>query len=384
MLGGDEPGIVRMDAWALRVPIARPVATSFGRMTARPGVFVRIEAADGAFGWGEAFANWPAVGAEHRVRLLMSDFADIVLAGPLPGTGSVFERLDALTAVRALQCAEPGPYHQAAAALDTAWADLAARRAGLPLARFLRADAALSVAAYASGIHPDAADTAIPQARAAGFRAFKVKTGFDRDRDAAVLRAIAGTVGQGEALACDANQAWDATAALRFVAETADVPLLWLEEPMRADAPVADWLRLAAAGGPPLAGGENIAGRPAFREAIAAGALAVIQPDIAKWGGVSGGLAVARDALAAGRRYCPHFLGGAVGLAASAHVLAAAGGDGLLEVDVNPNPLRDLDGTAALPLAAGAWVIDDVPGLGLDDPCRPLSRYVSLALSRRA
>jgi D-galactarolactone cycloisomerase len=43
-----------------------------------------------------------------------------------------------------------------------------------------------------------------------------------------------------------------------------------------------------------------------------------------------------------GLRYCPHFLGGGIGLMHSAHVLAAAGGDGMLEIDANPNPLRTL------------------------------------------
>ena len=67
----------------------------------------------------------------------------------------------------------------------------------------------------------------------------------------------------------------------------------------------------------------------------------MLQPDLAKWGGLSGCWRVARKIRGAGLRYCPHFLGGGIGLIASAHLLAAAGGDGLLEVDVNPNPLRD-------------------------------------------
>jgi hypothetical protein len=45
---------------------------------------------------------------------------------------------------------------------------------------------------------------------------------------------------------------------------------------------------------------------------------------------------VARAALAAGRTFCPHYLGGAVGLMHSLHLLAAVRGPGLLEVDANP------------------------------------------------
>jgi L-alanine-DL-glutamate epimerase-like enolase superfamily enzyme len=38
--------------------------------------------------------------------------------------------------------------------------------------------------------------------------------------------------------------------------------------------------------------------------------LTVLQPDAAKWGGITGCLAVAPDVLASKRHYCPHFLGG--------------------------------------------------------------------------
>ena len=92
--------------------------------------------------------------------------------------------------------------------------------------------------------------------------------------------------------------------------------------------------------------------------------LVGIQPDLGKWGGFSACLPVAKQALAAGRRFCPHWLGGGVGLVASAHLLAAAGGDGMVEVDCNPTPLRD----AVLPaprIEAGRMRLQDAPGLGV-------------------
>ncbi len=50
---------------------------------------------------------------------------------------------------------------------------------------------------------------------------------------------------------------------------------------------------------------------------------------------------------------------------ASAHLLAAAGGTGLLEVDVNPNPHRDTMIGNALPLTAGMIRLPDAPGIGI-------------------
>ena len=61
-----------------RAPIARAVANAFGAMTNRPAVFLRLEASDGAYGWGEVFSNFPQVGAEHRARLVASLFAPLL------------------------------------------------------------------------------------------------------------------------------------------------------------------------------------------------------------------------------------------------------------------------------------------------------------------
>ena len=40
--------LTRVEAWALRAPIATPVVTSFGTMRDRPAVFVRVIDADDA------------------------------------------------------------------------------------------------------------------------------------------------------------------------------------------------------------------------------------------------------------------------------------------------------------------------------------------------
>ena len=139
----------------------------------------------------------------------------------------------------------------------------------------------------------------------------------------------------------------------------------WLEEPIAADALKHDWLELADATDTPLAGGENIAGDSGFADCLQSGYLDVIQPDVAKWGGVTGCFRVATSVLRSGRIYCPHFLGGGVGLAASAEILAAAGGQGLLEVDVNTNPLRDAFRHPGIDPGTGLWPTVQDAGLGI-------------------
>ena len=70
---------------------------------------------------------------------------------------------------------------------------------------------------------------------------------------------------------------------------------------------------LAKASPVPLAGGENFQGSQ-FDDAIADDVLKVIQPDVTKWGGITGNFQVAKATVAAGKRYCPHFFGGGVSI----------------------------------------------------------------------
>ena len=365
----------RIDTWAYRVPLQRPVRTSFGTMRDRPAVLVRLTDNDGIQGFGEVFCNWPAAGAEHRARLILEDLAELVFAKAWTSAPEMYRALTRQTEIKVLQTAEPGPFAQAIAGLDIALWDLMARKAGLPLCRALNKTAPLQAQAYASGIQIDDSADMIVEARAAGFRAFKVKIGFDLASDGKKLRQVRQSLQAGEQLMADANQAWTLSEAETFIDSIHDINLAWLEEPIRVDAPKTDWEALAKAAHVPLAGGENLLGADAFEAAINDGALGVIQPDVAKWGGVSDCYAVATKIIQKGRRYCPHFLGAGIGLLASAHILSAAGGDGMLEIDANPNPLR----TKMLP----GWPqvkdqildIPDAPGLGMTPDLESLTGY---------
>ena len=106
--------------------------------------------------------------------------------------------------------------------------------------------------------------------------------------------------------------------------------------------------------------------------------LSVIQPDLAKWGGLTGCSRVARAALAAGRRFCPHYLGGGIGLLASAHLLAGIGGDGMLEIDVNPNLLRDLACGPVAEVREGRVTLGEEPGLGITPDFEAFAQWRTL------
>ncbi len=367
-----SPRIARLEVHVLRWPVEVPVRTSFGTMHDRPAVLVRVEDEEGASGWGEAWCNFPSCGAEHRARLVETVLAPLLVGRAFATPQAAFAELTRKTAVLAIQSGEPGPIAQAIAGVDIALHDLAARRRGLPLWRHLsrtpaEGAAAAGVAVYASGINPDDPGATVEALRRAGHTAFKLKVGFGEARDVANLAAVRTAAGSGAAVMVDANQAWNLSTAIAMAGRLAASTPSWLEEPLRADRPGSEWQRLAEASPIPLAAGENAIGDEAFDALIASRAIAVVQPDLAKWGGISGVLGVVDRIAAAGLRYCPHYLGAGIGLLASAHVVAARGGaNGLLEVDSNANPLRTLLCPPLERLTAGSIELGDAAGLGVE------------------
>ena len=369
--------IDRVECFVLRAPLAVPVKVAFGAMTNRPAVFLRVTASDGVWGWGEVFSNFPQVGAEHRARLVQSIFAPLLAGAPCEPEDT-WAMLGRRTRSLAIQCGEPGPFAQITAAIDQALWDMRARRAGLPLWRLLggRSD---RVKVYASGLGPnDVVDYALRK-RDEGFRAFKLKVGFGPERDVGNLRSMRAALGDETSIMTDANQAWDAAFALERIRELAEFEPFWIEEPIAADEPLAAWADLAAASPVALAAGENIRGLADFEDAMGHGGLRFVQPDVGKWGGITGCREVFARAAQLGLAACPHWLAGGVGLAATLHLVAGCGtAASYAEVDANPNPLREE--VYPLSLDEGFVSLGDAPGLGVEPDLAALQRLVVLAV----
>jgi L-alanine-DL-glutamate epimerase-like enolase superfamily enzyme len=363
-------------AFCYRFPLTTPVVTSFGEMRDRPTLFIRVEDGDGQFGWGEVWCNFPSVGAEHRTRLTNDMLAPMLIGRAVTHPSEMFEHLSAATSVLALQSGERGPFAQTIAGVDIALWDLFAKRAKTPLWRMLGGTTG-RMRVYASGLNPAGSVAQAEAATRRGHRAFKVKIGFDAGKDRGNLRDLRKLVGDGF-LAADVNQGWGIEQALQLAPALEEFNLAWLEEPLRADRPWSEWRSLQKRLTIPLAGGENIAGRENFAAALSEGVLTVVQPDAAKWGGITGCLDVARDVLASKRHYCPHFLGGGIGLLTSAHLLAASGGGGLLEVDSNDNPLREDFCGAVADIRDGEIVLPETPGLGIEPDVAAIDKYRTL------
>jgi D-galactarolactone cycloisomerase len=377
--------LARVEAHVFRAPIKDPVRTSFGTMTERAAVFVRVEDSDGARGWGEIWCNFPNPAAEHRALIFADIVAPRALGKSVDDPVGLWGELERALHVLRVQSGDAGAFSASLAGLDLAIHDLRARKRGLPLWRALGGNSDSPLPVYASGLNPGrAAYDTVGRMRDAGYRGFKIKIGFGEETDLGSLGPVAKELKAGERLMVDVNQGWDLATACAMAPRLAEFGLGWIEEPLMADRPASEWAAVAAVAPTTLAAGENLRGAGQFQQAIDSGMFGVIQPDAAKWGGHSGCLPVAKAALAAGHSYCPHYLGGAIGLVHSLHLLAAVRGPGLLEVDANPNPLREGLLGDLLTVRDGSVSLPGGEGLGLEPDLKSLASLRVLHLERRA
>jgi L-alanine-DL-glutamate epimerase-like enolase superfamily enzyme len=359
---------------ALEAPLARTVSTPVTAIRNVVTLLVAVRDEDGVEGWGEIWCNFPRFGIHHRARLVTEVFVPALVRRSFVSPAEAWAYMNAFSNVLRLQSGEYGPIAAVIAGIDIALNDIAAKKACQPLWRMLggRSDA---VPVYASLGRAEDNRPTVERCLERGFTALKLRSSGSHSDHVAVMRPIRSQVGDSCELMLDVNSSWDAEAAIATIGLLSEERLSWLEEPIPVDAPVDTWRRLAEAAPMPLAGGENMVTSEMFDTALAHRALRVLQPDITKWGGISGGLPLARRIVADDRRLCPHMFTGAPGLLASAHLLAASNSpNGMLEYGVGHNPARDclLD----RPVDGGTLVLGESPGLGLDVDRRRLKQYL--------
>ncbi len=200
-------------------------------------------------------------------------------------------------------------------------------------------------------------DTEVALAR--GFRAVKLHEIRTPD-----IRAAARLMGSG-ALMVDVNCAWSPESARTILQELSDVALEWVEEPLH---PPDDYAALAALrhdSGRVIACGENAASILDFdRMALA---VDVMQPSVAKLGGIGALQRVAAAARQHGVRLVPHSPYFGPALLATIHFCAAIAPTTRVEAyffDLGPGPF----GEAVIPQDA-RFAVPQRPGLGVEpDP----------------
>lgn len=349
-----------VDLFPLRASGGVSPNMALGTMPTRPALLVRLRSTDGCFGWGEIWANFPPRANQHKAQIVEDVVAPKLLGTTFVHPQDVVSKLRVSLSTYFLHVGQPLVFEHILAGLDMALWDLALRNRGECFADFMGL-ANKTAATYASSINAVDAERLIEAHAKLGQQHFKIKIGFGSQTDMAFVRKAADICPAGKHIMIDSNQSWNLDQARQALQQLSDLSPFFAEEPLRADADLSDWQALAQSTSIPLAGGENIYGRNQF-QAFAQSGLRYLQPDVAKWGGVSGALELAHH-LPEGALLWPHFMGTAVGQVAALCVTAAAGPAAVCEVDVNDNRLRtDLCGDI-LQINDGNIKLPSEPGL---------------------
>ncbi|GIF99114.1 enolase C-terminal domain-like protein [Catellatospora citrea] len=312
---------------------------------------------------------------------------------------------------------EKGVMHLAAGAVINAAWDLASRRAGLPLWRYLtslspdvivdcvdwryltdaltpaaardllaerepgRAARAEQIAATGFPAYTTSAgwlgydDAKVTRralrAVADGFSMVKLKVGADLNDDLRRFTAAREALGPDFPIGIDANQRWGVGEAIDWVSALGHLNPYWIEEPTSPDeilghAAIRVGLSRAGRDGTPIrvATGEHVHNRIMFKQLLQADAVDVVQLDSARVAGVNENLAILLLAAAYDKPVCPH--AGGVGLCELVQHLSffdytsvAASLDGRMIEYVDhlhehfADPVRIVNGRYAAPEAPG-------------------------------
>jgi L-alanine-DL-glutamate epimerase-like enolase superfamily enzyme len=141
-----------------------------------------------------------------------------------------------------------------------------------------------------------------------GFGGVKIKVGKESAaEDVRRLEAVRKAVGPDFKIMVDANQAWTTAEAIRRAKLFEALDLFWLEEPLLAGA-VEAHRQLKEHTSIPIAVGETIYTKELFAEYVGNDAASILQPDVARIGGITEWMKVASMAEAFQMPVAPHFL----------------------------------------------------------------------------
>jgi L-alanine-DL-glutamate epimerase-like enolase superfamily enzyme len=352
----------------LHVPLSRPRASPLeaasGRLNTVVVLLVHLQTDAGLTGVGFAYALQSS--GRALLALAEDDLAPLLLGeDPLD-----HERLANKVYWRLQTVGRRGLVQQAYSAFDVALWDLKGKAANLPLCKLLGGSRD-SAAVYGSDTAwlymsvEEILDASRPYLDQ-GMMGIKVKVGAEPNEDADKLARLREALGEDVWLGVDANERYDYGTALamgRYFEE--DVGADWFEEPLSCE-DVGGHARLADKLEIPIAAGEMLFSADEFDAYLARGALAVLQPDVTRLGGITPWLKVAARAEKHHLPVSPHLL-------PEVGVHLACGLQGVTSVEYMPwlYPLF----TNPPAVVRGRLTPPDGPGLGLEVDAAAVAKF---------
>lgn len=363
--------LASVDVHPLRANGGIGPSMALGTMPTRPALLISVTDTQGCTGWGEVWANFPPRASIHKAHLIEDVVSPKLDGFTYADPREVDKYLRDTLGIYFLHIGQERVFEHILAGLDTALWDLALRSAGRSFAEHM--GLAPSSPSYASSINPADLEAKFTEHAGYGQSAFKLKLGFGDDEDIAFVEKAQSVLPPNAQLMVDSNQKWTPKQAATMLDRLASFDLRFAEEPIPANAPLSTWEALASGSKVPLGAGENIYGQEAFL-AMANAGVTYLQPDVAKWGGVSGALDLAAMVPASARIW-PHFMGTALGQMAALCVTAALPQGSVCEMDVNLNPLRTELCGDSLRVEGGMTLLPAEPGLVIPPTAAMLAKF---------
>lgn len=272
-----------------------------------------------------------------------------------------------------------GAAQQAISGIDIALWDILGKALGQPVYRLLGGGFHTRLRAYASILFGDTPEATHDLARTLidqGFTAVKFGWGpFGQSEagDLALARAARRGLGEHADLMLDAGLCYDSNTAIQRSHQLAEYRPFWLEEPLHPD-DLEGYTRLSERSPVRIAAGEQEATIEGFERLLDTG-LAVVQPDVARVGGITQAVAIGRLAARRRRLCVNHSYKTGISIAASLHFLAALPNSALLEYCVEQSALRQSLTRQNFPVVDGFVAVPQEPGLGIELNEEVVARY---------
>ena len=268
-------------------------------------VVVRVRDAEGVEGVGEAW--WGILDTEQPSRTASPIIAVVndMLAPRLAGRDpDAIERLWFELWDWGYRYADQGIFLMGLSGVDLALWDLKGKRLGTGVAALLGGPVSDGIPGYASLPplrKPELLVSETARAVEAGFTAVKL-----HEIDPELTALLRDEFGDSLKIMVDVNGHFDPLEAIAVGRRLSELGVTWFEEPVRPMRDHAAIARVGAAIECDLAGGENEYTLEDFDRLLATGALAYLQPEITKIGGLTAARRVAALAELYNVALCPH------------------------------------------------------------------------------
>lgn len=361
--------IRRMDAYAIALPLVKPMYMAGVHLTAAENLVVRVEARNGCVGWGEAASAPTMTGDTPRSMLSAVQRARPRLIGA--------DAFDHARIVRALN-AMPRRSTGANAAIDMALLDLVGRHLEVSMTELLGGrvrDAVRGIWLLGNPtVDGDIAEAL--EKRRQGVTFFKLKVGTKSPaEDVAAALALRRALGPTATICADANMGMTVRSAAAFLRGAARARIAFLEQPLAYGA-VRPMARLARMTRVPLGADESINGTAAILAHYRAGAVGGIALKNIKLGGITATVQAAAvcEALGLKVNLSAKIAESSLAAAALLHMCAVIG-DAEWGVSVtNQYIAADIVRKPIVP-RRGVFSVPTGPGLGVDVDERAVARY---------